>query len=1426
MPHPRSHRSALPVWPRSNRLLKEGSRPLSSVRPVVIHSPAAAERLEGRLLLSVVTWTGNGADGMWSNGSNWSAGIAPQAADDVQIDGAPSTTIQISLSGFQSIHSLVSSSPIRMTGGTLSVDSSAAFNGGLTVNGSEIDLNGAASASAVTLSGPAPSPTIGGSGTLTIQGLFTWLRGNLSVGETIANGGIDWHGAGLCTLAGTLTNAAGQSATLGPAGDVTVTMKNGSTFNNAGTLTAITGSIQPDVGATVRINNPGTMVVLQSDPLEQFPIGASVTFNNSGTVIVQSGELYLDGPLSQSGVISVESGAAYVDGPAAGSFTGSFVVSAGGTLQFRGNYTLAGASSIGGTGSVDFDGGTTTIGGTYDVTGSTTFSGGTANFIAKITSLGQSALTVSGGTANVGADPLELPALTMMGGSLTGSGGLTIDGVFKWSGGVIAFANTLANGGIVGGGGTVQGKLTNPAGKTFLLQGGSVFLGAGSTFFNAGTLEADGGSILADTGSGQVFSNSGSIEVDSGTLNLGAPDGGSTTGQFVVSPSGTLNFAANYTLAASSGVTGSGTVQFSGGTTSIACTYAVTGQTLFSGGTASFIAAPTDLGGAGLIVTGGRVNFGAAAILVGSATISRGTVQGTGSLTVNGLFHWSAGVLAITDTEFNSGLLIDGGVSLSGRLTIPSGQTAILTGTGTIYFDQGTLVNAGTLTALSGALNYNSGLTPSAFTNIGILNVDVPGATFSISNLDFANSGTINVQAGTLLLNAIDTGATSGTLNVSGAATMNVATGYTFNAGSTINVAGTVQFTAGTTAVNGTYNVTGASVFSGGTTTFNGRLTSLGAAGVSVLAAGPFAGNGPTVDLGNDDVSTSSLTLTGGSLLSTAVLNVSGFFSWSGGTLGARRTTASGGTVLSGANLQIADGATLINPAGQSVQMLGGTLVLGHGSTFDNEGTLTAFAGRIAGDATAVFKCAGTLDFDEPGGSFGLAAAPICDPTSAGNPGTINVRAGTLNLALPDGTSTNCAFDVSQPAVLTINGNFQFAAGSSIAGAGTVQFLGGTTVVDGQLNPTGDVTMSGDTVVLDNDVTVEGLTLLDCILSGPKSLTIRGKLTWYGGILGVAQTMADGGIDFAGANGPAVLSGGTLVNPAGQTVRMGYGGSETLSLSNGATFLNQGTFEAAAGGVGYGTGAAPMFVNVGTLADHSTGIFAIGTGHSDTNLVFRNSGTVNVEGTLSLYAPDDGNTTGTFHTSGQGLLDFEANYTLLAPLDGDAVQVWSGLLRLSSAALNQVGSLNLFNGKVDLGHGRLLIDYGSASDPAATVRGYLTAQKLFTSAADQAHALGYADSADGIVAGIATGEFLVRYTSRGDANLDGKVDFSDLLLLAQHYGSAGASWDRGDFDGNGTVDFSDLLILAQRYGDSNLTEPPAAAASLSDPLIRRKRQIA
>jgi hypothetical protein len=67
---------------------------------------------------------------------------------------------------------------------------------------------------------------------------------------------------------------------------------------------------------------------------------------------------------------------------------------------------------------------------------------------------------------------------------------------------------------------------------------------------------------------------------------------------------------------------------------------------------------------------------------------------------------------------------------------------------------------------------------------------------------------------------------------------------------------------------------------------------------------------------------------------------------------------------------------------------------------------------------------------------------------------------------------------------------------------------------------------------------------------------------------------------------------------------------------------------------------------------------------------------------------------------------------------------------------------------------------------------------------------------------VSSSDVIVKYTVVGDANLDGSVNFSDLLALAQNYGKPDSAWSAGDFNYDGATNFNDLLALAQNYGVS------------------------
>jgi hypothetical protein len=68
----------------------------------------------------------------------------------------------------------------------------------------------------------------------------------------------------------------------------------------------------------------------------------------------------------------------------------------------------------------------------------------------------------------------------------------------------------------------------------------------------------------------------------------------------------------------------------------------------------------------------------------------------------------------------------------------------------------------------------------------------------------------------------------------------------------------------------------------------------------------------------------------------------------------------------------------------------------------------------------------------------------------------------------------------------------------------------------------------------------------------------------------------------------------------------------------------------------------------------------------------------------------------------------------------------------------------------------------------------------------------------------------------GDANRDRRVDFADLVILAQNYNRGGKTFGEGnfDFDPAGNVDFNDLVVLAQNY---NVSLPaPASTTALAE----------
>jgi hypothetical protein len=173
-------------------------------------------------------------------------------------------------------------------------------------------------------------------------------------------------------------------------------------------------------------------------------------------------------------------------------------------------------------------------------------------------------------------------------------------------------------------------------------------------------------------------------------------------------------------------------------------------------------------------------------------------------------------------------------------------------------------------------------------------------------------------------------------------------------------------------------------------------------------------------------------------------------------------------------------------------------------------------------------------------------------------------------------------------------------------------------------------------------------------------------------------------------------------------------------------------------------------------------------------------GTLSRPRTIGLMRTGATTFVGTFDVADVPVIAGFAPYTRLWIASAYAGGTWSGPSGLTSSyAATHPGTAIGFAFAMDL--------LGNTQDPAGTILGET-------------------------VGPTAT---YIRLTQAGDANLDGVVNFNDLLLLAKNYGRTVtySEWYRGDFNYDGLVNFNDLLILAKNYGGAR----PGAPWGLDSP---------
>ena len=547
-----------------------------------------------------------------------------------------------------------------------------------------------------------------------------------------------------------------------------------------------------------------------------------------------------------------------------------------------------------------------------------------------------------------------------------------------------------------------------------------------------------------------------------------------------------------------------------------------------------------------LTVSNGWLNLANASQiqLGGSLNLAGGVVKGAGNLTVNGVMSWTQGTMegpgSTTVIASGATLTISGGFekSLSAR-TLTNHGTVILGGTGKLWVD-----SSPTISNESGGLfdvqddmyvdNYGGTAT---FVNAGTLRKSA-GAGTTTMEMVLNNSGTLEVQTGTM---ALALGGTSSipTATVSSDATLQFGGGtHTWSAGLTVGE-GTVKVSNGTVTLNGT-----------------GSLPTL------EMPYGTLSVNGATT--------VQSFDLTGGIQQGNSGLTVNDTMSWTAGTM-----QGSGSTV-------IAPGATLTIGGGSekslSVRTLTnhGTVVLGGAGKLWADSLPT-----ISNESGALFDVQDDMHVDDYGGTATFVnAGTLRKSAGAGtttmemvlnNTGTLEVQTGTLYLAktfpnFSGSTLTGGTYDVTgtlkfidaniitNAADITLDGASsqivnQFAA-NALAGFASNASGGSLTIRNGR-----DLTTSG-AFGNDGDVTVEtgctftatgaytqtggSTTLADGVVAASGTVDIQGG--GLGGNGTVSATVSNGGEVIPGASVGTLNITGDYAQGAGGTLNIEIGG--------------------------------------------------------------------------------------------------------------------------------------------------------------------------------------------------------------------------------------------------------------------------------------------
>ena len=545
----------------------------------------------------------------------------------------------------------------------------------------------------------------------------------------------------------------------------------------------------------------------------------------------------------------------------------------------------------------------------------------------------------------------------------------------------------------------------------------------------------------------------------------------------------------------------------------------------WNGGTGSWHEAsnwePPGVPGAGddVEIPAGFVSIGDTDVEVANLTFATGFIYAEGAkITITSSMTWIGGELMGDSTQ----------TSVIDTLEIPANASLEIRGSGVKTLNRWAFIHQGT------AIWQDQGVI--RFTNNAVFE-NRETASFNISN-DRAMS--FIVPDGGTFKNM-------GTLSKTGGSSQSFISVHFENTG-TVNVnSGTVQIDLTSNSITADFNTLSGTIleFRNGPHTLDsvsvmGGTMEIQDAQLSLKGDGLFIATTATVTM------TGSESLVNGD----GVLIIDGVFNWNRAEI-----SGSGGMTIN----------NILNIGGNSPKILGRNLDNLNTINWAGDGALrvidNAHIQNQSGAAINMQDDALLDFFDENGGTFtnlgtvnktgGNTFSTIDLPFT--NQGIVNINASGLKLTRSITDETGI-YDIAANSQLILDADaHEFTGEASISGAGTLVSTGGSTTIDAAYDGSGKIVIEGGEFSFSSPDTVSNLTQSGGILGGSGHLTVNGDYEWSNGTLqGSAGILLNGNTTISGTLSELKLIDGQTVTNTGT---INYTGLADIRLANNAQII-------------------------------------------------------------------------------------------------------------------------------------------------------------------------------------------------------------------------------------------------------------------------------